>query len=168
MWVRAWAVETTEAILRNPDVVRSTAANATVDADGLTHDPAEVVWLRGELPSVVGTLRHINSGDGSLSDTPLLPRQATWNVQRKNPVVVGLLSYRHHSVASIYSRDSFGVSRYAVESTSGAGFPHGFEIQVVGPSAARQVLIHMINASTQRTGQLAWSGMQLSVDARDL
>ena len=48
--------------------------NATADANGVTHDPAEAVWVRGALPSVVGTFRHIDSSDGSLSDTPLSPR----------------------------------------------------------------------------------------------
>src|SRR5690606_37858605 len=48
--------------------------NATADADGVTHDPAEVVWVRGGLPSVAGTLRHIDSSDGSMSDSPLSPR----------------------------------------------------------------------------------------------
>lgn len=142
--------------------------NGTADADGITHDPAEAVWVRGALPSVTGTLRHIDSSDGTLSDTPLIPRPDPWSVLGRDETVTGLLSYRHHSVSSIYSRDSFGVTRYAIEDTSGAGFPHGFEIQVVGPSAARQVLIHMVNSSTQRSGHLAWSAMQLSVDARDL
>jgi len=141
---------------------------ATTDADGQTHDPAEVVWVRGGLPGTVGTLRHINGADGTLSDTPLLPRLEEWKVLREHERVTGLLSYRHHSVASIYARESFGVSRYAIRSTVGSGFPHGLEIQVVGPSAARQVLIHMVNSSTQRTGQFAWSSMQLSVDVRDL
>ena len=140
----------------------------TPDADGVTHDKAEVVWLRGGLPAVLGTLRHIDGTDGSLSDTPLYPRLETWNVMREDEAVTGLLSYRHHSVASNYARDSFGVGRYAIESNSGGGFPHGLEIQVVGPSSARQVLIHMVNSSTQRTGQFAWSRMQLAVDARDL
>jgi Tfp pilus assembly protein PilV len=142
--------------------------NSTANADGDTHDKAEVVWVRGGLPSVTGTFRHTDENDGSLSDDPLVPRPTPWNVLRRDSIVTGLLSYRHHSVASIYSRDSFGVTRYAIESTTGAGFPHGLEIQVVGPSAARQVLIHMVNSSTQRSGHLAWSRMQLSVDARDL
>lgn len=142
--------------------------NSTPDAAGVTHDKAEVVWVRGGLPSVTGTFRHTDESDGSLSDDPLDPRPDPWNVLRRDSSITGLLSYRHHSVASIYSRDSFEVSRYAIESTAGAGFPHGFEIQVVGPSAARQVLIHLVNSSTQRSGHLAWSGMQLSVDARDL
>jgi len=142
--------------------------NASPDADGVTHDPAEVVWVRGGLPSVTGTLRHIDSSDGSMSDSPLSPRPSPWNVLRQPGNVTGLLSYRHHSIASIYSQGSFGVSRYGIRTVTGDGFPHGFEVQVVGPSSARQILIHMVNSSTQRSGRFAWSDMQVSVDARDL
>jgi type II secretory pathway pseudopilin PulG len=142
--------------------------NATADANGVTHDAAEVVWVRGALPSVTGTFRHIDSSDGSLSDSPLSPRPDPWSVLRMDNEVVGLLSYRHHSIASIYSQESFGVGRYGLESTSGEGFPHGLEVQVVGPSAARQILIHMVTSSTQKSGRYAWCDMQVSVDARDL
>lgn len=142
--------------------------NATADADGVTHLPAEVVWDRGALASISGTFRHIDSSDGSLSNSPLSPRTSPWEVLRTEPNVTGMLSYRHHSIATVFSRDSFGVSRYGVESTASAGFPHGFEVQIVGPSAARQILIHVVCASTQRSGQSAWSNIQVAVDARDL
>ncbi|MCU0865114.1 MAG: hypothetical protein MUC36_15105 [Planctomycetes bacterium] len=142
--------------------------NATPDASGQTHTPSEVVWRRGALPSVAGTLRHIDSADGTLSDTPLTPRTAPWRVRRSEQNVSGLLSYRHHSVASNFARPSFGVGRFSMISNTGTGFPHGFEVQVVGPSAARQVLLHLVVSSTIRRGPWAWSDVQVTVDARDL
>jgi prepilin-type N-terminal cleavage/methylation domain-containing protein len=142
--------------------------NATPDANGATHAPCEVVWLRGSLPATVGTLRHIDSSDGSLSDTPLSPRTTPWRVLRATQEVDSLLSYRHHSVASNFSRSSFGVGRFSLMDLTGSGFPHGFEVQVVGPSAARQVLLHLVVSSTSRRGQFAWSDVQITVDARDL
>lgn len=142
--------------------------NGTPDANGVSHAPCEVVWRRGALPSIAGTLRHIDSSDGSLSDTPVAPREMPWTILRGEPVTSGLLSYRHHSVASNHARPSFGVGRYSVLNNSGAGFPHGFEVQVVGPSAARQVLLHLVVASTSRRGQWAWADVQVTVDARDL
>ncbi|MCK5942528.1 MAG: hypothetical protein KAI24_11195 [Planctomycetes bacterium] len=142
--------------------------NATPDVNGDTHAPAEVVWLRGDLPSVSGTLRQIDSSDGSMTATPLLPRPDPWQVLRSEETVTGLLSFRHHSVATIYAQESFGVGTYGVESLDDDGFPHGFEVQVVGPSSARQVHLHLVLSSTQRTGRFAWSNMQLTVDARDL
>jgi len=142
--------------------------NATPDAVGNTHAPCEVVWRRGSLPSVTGTLRHIDSSDGSLNDTPLSPRTSPWRVMRAQQELSGLLSYRHHSVASNFARPSFGVGRFSLMDLTGTGFPHGFEVQVVGPSAARQVLLHLVVASTSRRGQFAWSDVQITVDTRDL
>ena len=142
--------------------------NGTPDADGVTHDAAEMVWVRGAMPSVSGTLRQIDPDSGTLSLTPVDSRPDPFNVLRSEQNVRGLLSYRHHSVASIYSQESFGVGRYGLVTSALEGFPHGFEVQVVGPSSARQVLIHMVNSSTQRSGRFAWSEMQVSVDARDL
>ncbi len=144
--------------------------NATADAAGVTHAACQVVWLRGGAPAAVGTLREIDPADGSLSDTPLAAsgRPDPWRVLRAEPVVQGMLSYRHHSVASNYAPTNFGVSRFALLTNSGAGFPHGFEVQVAGPSSARQVLLHLVIASTNRRGHTAFANVQVVVDARDL
>ena len=141
---------------------------ATPDANGITHAPAEVVWLRGDSPSVSGTFRQIDPLDGSLTVTPLLPRPNPWKVLREEENIRGLLSYRHHSVATNFAQDSFGVGRFGVEAAADGGFPHGLEVQVIGPSSARQVHLHLVVSSTQRTGRFAWADMQLTVDARDL
>jgi len=140
----------------------------TADANGETHAKAQLVWLRGGLPSDVGTIRQIGSLNGKLSDDPIEGREDPWLIHRATPVVDELLSYRHHSVASIYSLPAYGVGRYAVVDQSEDGFPHGFEVQVVGPSSARQVMLHLVVVSTQRQGQVAWADVQVSVDARDL
>lgn len=144
--------------------------NATPDANGTRHAPCQVVWSRGSLPTVVGTFRQINPADGTLSVTPLAltGRPDPWQVLRKDAVVPGLLSYRHHSVATNFSRVSFGVCQFAVQSSTGAGFPHGFETQIAGPSSARQVMLKLVVASTNRRGHTAWSNLQVVVDARDL
>jgi type II secretory pathway pseudopilin PulG len=141
--------------------------SATPDALGQTHTPVEMVWRRGALPLAAGTLRQINSTSGALSNTPIEGRADPFVIERAGPAE-GLLSYRHHSVATNYARDACGVSRYAIKTNTGAGFPHGFEIQVVGPSSARQIVLHFTLASTIRRGQLAWSDLQVTVDARDL
>lgn len=144
--------------------------NATPDAAGVTHAACQVVWLRGGAPAAVGTLREIDPVDGSLSDTPLAAsgRPDPWRVLRAESAVQGLLSYRHHSVASNYAPTNFGVSRFGLLTNSGSGFPHGFEVQVAGPSSARQVLLHLVIASTNRRGHTAFANVQVVVDARDL
>jgi len=140
----------------------------TADANGQTHAKAQLVWLRGGLPSAVGTIRQIASLDGKLSDTPIEGREDPWRIHRSSETVDELLSYRHHSVASIYSLPAYGVGRYGLVDPAEDGFPHGFEVQVVGPSSARQVMLHLVVASTQRQAQVAWADVQVLVDARDL
>lgn len=144
--------------------------DATPDELGNTHSPCQVVWLRGGSAAVVGTFREINPADGSLSDDPLAAsgRPNPWKVMRSTQSLTGMLSYRHHSVASNYSPLNFGVGHYGVLSNTGAGFPHGFEVQVTGPSSARQVLLHLVVASTNRSGHTAMANVQVIVDARDL
>jgi prepilin-type N-terminal cleavage/methylation domain-containing protein len=143
-------------------------AAATPDDDGVAHEACQVVWLRGQLPAVSGTFRQIDDTDGSLSLTPIAPRTAPWRVLRADVNASGLLSYRHHSIATNFARPSFGVGKFSVMSTAGAGFPHGFEVQTVGPSGGRQTMLHVVVASTNRRGQWAWSDMQVVIDSRDL
>jgi type II secretory pathway pseudopilin PulG len=142
--------------------------NATPDLDGQRHEPCEVVWMRGDLPSVAGTLRQIDSSDGSLSVTPIAPRTNPWAVQLADTDVQGLLAYRHHSIASNYAMPSFGVGKYSVMTTTGDGFPHGFEVQIVGPSGGRQTLLHAVVSSTFGRGQWAWCDVQVVIDSREL
>jgi type II secretory pathway pseudopilin PulG len=142
--------------------------DGTPDALGVRHAPCEVVWARGQLPSVTGTLRMIDAGDGSLSDTPIGSRSSPWSVVRSEQSVRGLLTYRHHSIATNFSPSNYGVGRYSVSTTSGAGYPHGFEVQIVGPSSARQTLLHLVVSSTNRRGHWAWADVQMVIDSRDL
>lgn len=142
--------------------------DGTPDASGVAHAPCEIVWVRGGLPSVSGTIRMIDASDGSLSSSPIGTRPSPWNILRAESVVTGELSFRHHSVATNFAPTSFGIGSYSVTSLSGAGFPHGFEAQITGPAAARQTVLHLVVASTQRRGQWAWSNVQVSVATRDL
>lgn len=142
--------------------------DGTPDASGVRHTPCNVVWVRGAMPNVVGTLRQIRNSSGTLVTSPETGRYSPWRIERAESTVRGLLSYRHHSVATNFARSSFGVGRYGIPTNTNGGFPHGFEVQVVGPSSARQILLHLVIASTNRTGHWAWSDMQVAVDARDL
>ncbi len=142
--------------------------SSTPDAEGQRHQPAVVVWRRGGVPSVTGTLRMIDDNDGSLSDTPINGRPDPWNILPSATDVDTLLTYRHHSVATIYAQANYGVGRFGLVDPAGDGFPHGFEVQVVGPPTSRQTLLHLVVASTNRRGHPAWSEVQVSVESRDL
>ena len=139
----------------------------TPDALGVSHPVCQVVWLRGGNPSTAGTLRQIDDGSLTLSNTPLVGRPNPWKVLRSETNFTGLLAYRHHSVATNFSQPSFGVGKYGYVVTSGGGFPHGFEVQVVGPSSARQILLHLVIASTVGR-RAAWSDVHVVVDGREL
>lgn len=143
--------------------------NQTPDVLGTRHARVEVVWKRGDSPAAAGTFRQIDETDGTMSATPFAGRPNPWRVLQAPRLTRGdLLSYRHHSVATNYARRSTGVGRFGIVDNTGDGFPHGFEVQVIGPSSARQVLLHLVVAGTRRDGQLPWSDFQTIVDARDM
>ena len=79
-----------------------------------------------------------------------------------------MLSYRYHSVATNYARRTMGVGRFGIVDNTGEGFPHGFEVQITGSSAARQALVHIVLVSTNLKGQVAVSDIQTVIDARDI
>ncbi|MCA8951571.1 MAG: hypothetical protein KDE27_18840 [Planctomycetes bacterium] len=141
--------------------------NATPDANGVTHLPCEIVWMRGELPSATDAIRQIDPSDGSLSSTPIGGRASPFEIVRRDDEVEGMLYYRHHSVATNYSPPSYGVATFGIPSATNGGFPHGFEVQITGPSSARQVLVHLVVASTNNHGHKAYNDVQIVVDARD-
>lgn len=138
----------------------------TADATGVARARCYVVWRRGALPATAGTLRGIQAA-GTLSDSPTDGRGA-WAILPSEGQLRGLLSYRQHSVATNFAPGGYGVGRYGVVDAAGNGFPHGLEVQVVGPSNGRQTLFHLVVAATNRRGQRAWSDVQVVIDSRDL
>lgn len=150
------------------DEVMMHLANATAGVDGSVHAPAVVVWNRSSAAGAAGSLRQIDPDNGNLSDVPLAPRTAPWRVLPAENGVEELLAFRHHSIASVFAPPAMGVGRFGIVDTSGAGFPHGFEVQIVGPTAGRQVLLHVVLVATSRRGQTAFSDLQSVVAVRDL
>ena len=142
--------------------------NATPDLAGETHAAVEVVWARGGDPDDSDTLRQIDAGDGSLSETPIAGsgRNDPWEILPSPVGVTGLLDYRRSSVASNYEEVAPGLSRFAIRDDS-LGFPHGVEVQIVGPTSARQVLLHFVFVDMTRKGLPAWGQMQTIITAQD-
>jgi len=104
-----------------------------------------------------------------MTASPLPGRADPWEIE-SDPAQssANLLSYRHHSVATNFARAAMGVARYGLTDPADGGFPHGFEIQLVGPSSARQVMVHLVIVSTNNRGQRAWSDLTSLIDVRDL
>jgi hypothetical protein len=71
-------------------------------------------------------------------------------------------------VATNYAKTQMGVGRFGIMTMSGGGFPHGFEVQIVGSPAARQVLLHLSIATTNRSGQVAYSDLTSTVYVEDI
>lgn len=133
------------------------------------HSEVQVVWRVNGAPTALGTLREIDPGTLTLSDNPLPPRPANWVIARNLPLTNdGLLQFRHFSVATVWSPDSFGVGRFSQVATNGEGFPHGFEVQAIGPAAARQVLLRLTIVSTVRSSLPAWTTTEIIQDCRDI
>ncbi|MBK8974977.1 MAG: hypothetical protein IPM29_03555 [Planctomycetes bacterium] len=140
----------------------------TPDRHGLEHDPVSVIWLVGADPAVDGTLRQIDAV-GDLSNTPHAPRTTTWEIEAEpSHCRSDILDYRHHSIASCFAPRAMGVGRFGIVDPTGDGFPNGLEVQVVGPSSSRQVLLHLSVVSTRTDDHRAFYDIQLIADVRDM
>ncbi len=141
--------------------------NGTPDLEGRSRDPVQVVWTRTAAPDAIGTLRQIDD-DGSLSDTVIAgtDRPDPWAIVPAADSVRGVLAYRRASVATNFDLEAPGISRFAVRDDA-SGFPHGLEVQLTGPSSARQLLWHLVLIDTTRKGPPAWSQVQTVISARD-
>lgn len=141
---------------------------ATPDAEGAVRDPVRLVWNRTPVAGE-GLFREIQ-GNGSLSTSP---STGTWKVRSAEGPPRGILSYRHHSVATNFCRfdgeqSAAGVARWCQPSFDGMGFPHGFEVKVGGPSSGRKVAVNLVLVSTHVGGQLAWYRIQPVFDVREI
>ncbi len=133
------------------------------------HPPLQVVWRVNGQPDTVGTFREIDPAGLVLSDNPLPPRPARWRIGRDLALSNdGLLQFRHYSVATNWAPPACGVGRFSQLSATGEGFPHGFEVQFIGPASARQVLLRLSIVSTVRSGLPAWATTEMIQDCRDI
>jgi Prokaryotic N-terminal methylation motif len=141
--------------------------NGTPDLEGRSHDPIQVVWRRSSSPTALGALRQIDD-DGTLSDTVLsgTNRPDPWAILPKDRSARGDTPTGRASVATNFDLEAPGISRFAVRDDAN-GFPHGLEAQIVGPSAARQLLWHIVLIDPVRKGPPAWSQVQTVISARD-
>ncbi|HLU39518.1 MAG TPA: hypothetical protein VK081_09040, partial [Planctomycetota bacterium] len=154
-------------VLRLLDTGRTTF-DVMVQPDPV-HTRVQLAWRLGEDPTVPGTIRQIDTGTWTLSTTPLAPRTAPWRLQRDpDRSSDGLLQYRHHSVATNWSPQAYGVGVFSRMDMTGDGFPHGFEVQLIGPASARQVLLCLAILSVNRAGHRAYARSEVIQDCRDL
>jgi hypothetical protein len=133
----------------------------TVDDKGRAKEPIEVAWRVGADPSAVGTLRMLGSG-GTLSDTPSGARGMTWKLladRRRSRFE--MFAQPRLSIASNWAPSRMGLARFGDMLTSGLGFPHGLEVQIVGPSSARQILVHLVLVEAGATTSSGFARQQV-------
>lgn len=89
-------------------------------------------------------------------------------VSQESSQIDGLLDYKRMAVASNSAGPARGVHRYGAWYDSSDGYPHGFEVQIIGPASARQVLLHLTLCSQTNGSEQAFMDLQGIVDTRDL
>lgn len=118
--------------------------NAATDADGRAKPRVEVVWHVGGDPAVTSTLRLIEAA-GTLADNSSGPRGPTWKiVEDSRRTGYRLLEQRQLSIATNFAPSRMKVAEFGITDTTGFGFPHGLEVQIVGPSSARKILVRLV------------------------
>ncbi len=140
----------------------------TPDATGTARDPVRLVWNRAP-GTGEGPFREILSSGGLTGSAT----SETLKVRSAEGPQQGILSYRHHSVATNYCRfdgeeSTAGVGRWCRPLFEGMGFPHGFEVKIGGPSSGRKVAVNLVLVSTNVGGQLASYRIQPVFDVREI
>lgn len=140
--------------------------NATPDAEGSVREPAQVVWQRTAEPGAPGALRQIDPANGSLSES-ILPgtgRASVWRIHPGRDRATGQFANRRVAVASNFDAFADAGGRFALPDLA-QGFPHGFEVQVVGPTSSRKVLLRLVLVDTTPGKLPAWNEFQTILPA---
>ncbi len=72
------------------------------------------------------------------------------------------------SVATNWAQKNYGLAKFAILQSTGDGYPHGFEVQIIGPASARQVLVHLTLIGQGGRGHSPWVDIQDVVTCHDL
>ncbi len=116
---------------------------ASADVDGKTHNPTRLVWKVGGDPRQAGVFRFIDP-----LTSPALFDFASFSAIKIQPDArasrVDLLNFRGLGLAANDSPRRAGVAAFSQIDNEGDGFPHGFEVQITGPSSAREILLRMV------------------------
>jgi hypothetical protein len=126
------------------------------DHVGERHPPIVVAWRVGAPADVTRTWLAITDQD-TVQEQPPPGRSNGWRILR-NPRLsrIRFLEESHLSVATNFAAARFGVARFADVSSAGAGFPHGFEVQIVGTAGARKVLVALALVEQRKAEALAF------------
>jgi len=77
-----------------------------------------------------------------------------------------LFSLDNLSIATNASPKQYGVARFAPRLMTGSGFPHGFEVRIIGSASARQILAHLTLA-LRKAEDIYYSDLDAIAVSRD-
>lgn len=76
--------------------------------------------------------------------------------------------HRSLSVATNGAPERFGVARFSQVDSSGEGFPHGFEVRLLGKAGARQLFLHLVVANESKpSGKYVFTELNATAVSRD-
>jgi len=79
---------------------------------------------------------------------------------------IGLFPLEFISVATNASPKQFGVGRFTPRIMTGMGFPHGFEVRVIGTASSRQIFAHL-TVALRKAKERFYSDLDSIAVARD-
>jgi hypothetical protein len=107
-------------------------------AEGRAGAGLSLAWRVAEDPALDTTFQRLTS-IGTLAKVLPGPR----SVRPDRDALVRRLSPQRLAVATNDAPDRFGVARFARKDLSGPGYPHGFEVQVIGSDSSRRILVSL-------------------------
>ena len=143
-------------------VSRNAFANALLTSRGINY-----FWLPRNTPATA-FYRYDYDELNDADDDDIDDAVDAFYIIQKDTIerVIGNLGYGTSSVSWNRGSDFWvpdAVPKFGLASQSGAGFPHGFEIQVIGPTGARQVLVRLVLTYYIGLNQSLFSGESITV-----
>ena len=127
----------------------------------LPYPSVRYLWTQGEPVS--------SAFDEILYDATVQAVPNTWlipmDVKRSK---LQLLDRNDFAIASNGAGATRGIGAFGIVDTSGNGFPHGFETQIIGPASARQILMHLTTVSRTQLQLRSWGDVLGIAETRDL
>ncbi len=136
-------------------------AGENIQSSDFPYPPVRFLWRQGD---PVGSAFAKIASDGSIQAQGagfVFPIDLNRSKEQ-------LMTSSNFAIVSNVAEARRGLARFGVVDTSGAGFPHGFEVQAIGPASARQILVHLTTVSRGILKHRTWVDLHGVSETRDL
>jgi hypothetical protein len=134
--------------------------DATPDVNGDSFSKTRLVWKVGGDPRTAGVFRYIDP-----LTSPALFDFASFSAIQIQPDPkssrMDLLNFRGLGLAANNSAPQAGIAAFSQIDTTGDGFPHGFEVQITGPSSAREILLRIVIVDPVRGSETLYNRLHV-------